>query len=264
MFWGNTKRLNMKYFILSALLIVVGCDNENAKNKKKSVINSRPTLESETSGDNQSTSTNTNTGTSTNTDIRDTTTDTAPSTPINVNPKNHNEVFRMAKSILEKNDYGLAQSNLSDMKDFCPQYKNLSQDEREDFWAHLVAAMARYESGYNSKTTLGENNGNISRGLLQISFGSLSTTYKKNGCSVIKSEADLHVAQKNIECGFAIITTLTKRDNTLAENRLGAARYWSVLRTPYKVFVRSLNRTVNVGKKLNIISDLKGKYPVCF
>jgi hypothetical protein len=170
----------------------------------------------------------------------------------------------MSKTILEKNDYGLTQTSLSDMKDFCPQYKTMSQDEREDFWAHLVTTMSRYESGFNSNTKLGENNGNISRGLLQISYKSISRPYRSNGCSVIKSDSDLHVAQKNLQCGFAIISTLTKQDGTLSANRRGAARYWSVLRTPYSVYVKSLNKTVRVGKKLNIISDLKKSYPVCF
>lgn len=185
-------------------------------------------------------------------------------TSLNVSAKNYNEVHQLSKSILEKNDYSLTQASFSDIKDFCPQYKVLSQDEREDFWAHLVTTMVRYESGFNSKTSLVENNGNISRGLLQISYKSISKPYKNNGCSVISSDADLNDPIKNLKCGFAIISYLAKKDGTIAESKRGASRYWSTLRNPYSVFVKSLNKAVTVGKKGKIVSDLKNQYPVCF
>ncbi len=176
----------------------------------------------------------------------------------------YNEVKTMAKSILNENDYGLSNAKMADIASFCPTYKTLSADEKEDFFAHLVASISTYESGYNTETTFVENNGNISAGLLQISYPSLSSIYKKNGCYA-KSTEDLKDAKKNIQCGFAIISTLVKSGGVLANGETsGASRYWSTLRTPYKVHLKKLDKTVTVGKKTIIIGDLKKNFTRCF
>jgi hypothetical protein len=185
---------------------------------------------------------------------------------VNVHAKylKYSEVQSIAKSVLMASNYGLTDIPLNDVTEFCPNYNSLSQDEKEDFFAHFVATMASHESDFNPNTTFVENNGNISAGLLQISYGSLNPTYRKNGCSVIESASDLTDPKKNIQCGFAIISTLVKADKNLAQTQsVGASRYWSVLRTPYTVHIKSLGKTVKVGKKFEVIKELKAKYPVC-
>lgn len=177
----------------------------------------------------------------------------------------YDEVKVLSKSILVKNSYGLTDAVFGDINSFCPRYYSFGQDGRKDFFANLIASMSKYESGYNTNTTFAENNGNVSAGLLQISYGSLSPIYKKNGCSVISSKADLRDAEKNIKCGLAIISTLVKKDKNLAKSPTsGASRYWSALRSPYKVYIKALKRTVQVGKKNLIIKDIKTAYPACF
>lgn len=174
------------------------------------------------------------------------------------------EVKSIAKTVLQERDYGLTDMKISDISTFCPSYRTFSQDEKEDFFAHLVATMASHESSLNPMTTFKENNGNVSAGLLQISLGSLNQTYRRNGCSVINSAVDLRDPKKNIQCGLSIISTLVKGDGYLAQSKtLGASRYWSVLRAPYSVYIKALKKTVKVGKKFQIIKELNTRYSNC-
>lgn len=178
---------------------------------------------------------------------------------------NFQSVNSVAKEIIRENDYGLINAEMKDIKSFCPKYSLLNNEEKEDFFSNLITVMTSYESGYDTQTFLKENNGNVSAGLLQISYGSLNPLYRKNGCHVIANAEDLKDPRKNIQCGLAIISTLVKKDKHLASGKdLGAGRYWSVLRQPYTVYVKSLKRTVKVGKKNEIIKDLKIISDRCF
>lgn len=177
---------------------------------------------------------------------------------------NYQSVQQLAKGILKKSNFKIVDGKYSDMHHFCPKYKTLSYDEKETFWSHLIANIARYESSFNPQTSFQENNGNQSRGLLQISYPSIGTPYKKNGCSVIKTNDDLFTAEKNIKCGFAIMSTLMKQTGTISLGNQGAGRYWSTLRDPYPVYIKAIERTVVVGKKKDIVSNLKKDYSICF
>jgi hypothetical protein len=177
----------------------------------------------------------------------------------------YGEVRDLGKKILSKGDYGLADSEPDDIKSFCPKYKSLSDEGRRTFWAHLVTNIARYESSFSTSTTFTENNGNTSRGLLQISYGSIDDNYKDNGCDVITSASSLMEANKNLQCGFAIISYWVEKDGNLASgNESGASRYWSTLRKPYKVTLKKTGKTVTVGKKDLIINHIKDNYSECF
>lgn len=133
----------------------------------------------------------------------------------------------------------------ADSATFCPNYKNLSYDQRKQFWIFLMSAMVRYESNFNTNTTYTESfadsSGNrvVSRGLLQISIES-GNAY---GCG-FKASSDLHDPQKNLSCGVRILDRWVGRDGRIAGNVggwKGGARYWSVLRTsnsgPYNSIV---------------------------
>jgi soluble lytic murein transglycosylase-like protein len=177
----------------------------------------------------------------------------------------YNEVKDLTSTVLSKNSYGLTDAVMSDMNNFCPRFYSFGQDGRKNFFAHLIASMSRFESGFDPNQTFHENNGNVSAGLLQISKGSLSSVYRKNGCSIISTTADLKNPEKNIECGLAIISTLVIKDKNLAKSKsIGASRYWSVLRAPYRVYIKSLRRTVTVGKKDMVIKSIRKSYPACF
>ena len=170
----------------------------------------------------------------------------------------------MAKTILEEGHYGFPSMKINDIETFCPNYSNLDDDEKNDFFAHLITGISSYESDFDTANVFAENNGNTSAGLLQISYPSLSEEYKENGCSVVKSTEDLLDAKKNLQCGFAIIATLVKSREYISNPEVGgASSYWSTLRTPYDVFIKALNKTVTVGKKDIIIKSIKKKYDKC-
>ncbi len=124
----------------------------------------------------------------------------------------------------------------SDIKSFCPKYKSLNEDEAKLFWVSLLAAMARYESGFNPEAWYKENFKNsegeyiISRGLLQLSRLS-SRAY---GCPV-EDATDLHISKINLECSIRILDRWIGRDGVISNKNSsgkwrGGARYWAVLR----------------------------------
>ena len=184
---------------------------------------------------------------------------------------NYQKVKDLAKEVLQENNFSLTTDKIGDIESFCPLYKQLNSDDRNDFFANLVAQMSLYESNYNTDETFLEANGNISAGLLGISYGSLSESYRERGCDVIAAPDDLKDAKKNLKCGFAIISKWTHEHNYLALNKkIGASIYWSTLRSPYSVTIsfkrksKLVKQIVTVGKKSQIIAGLKKQLPQCF
>jgi len=81
----------------------------------------------------------------------------------------------------------------------------------------------------------------------------------------IHSTEDLKDPQKNIECGLAIMTTLVSEIGFMSKSaHQGASAYWSTLRNPYKAYIKSLDKTVSIGKRKLVIESLKMNYPRCF
>jgi len=123
----------------------------------------------------------------------------------------------------------------SDIKEFCPNFKNLADYEKVEFYAQLISVMSKYESNYKPETTYTEGfndaKGNpvISRGLLQISIES----GKSYDCP-LKTAQDLHKPEVNLACGVRILNRWVSRDGRIAgyveKKWRGGARYWSVLR----------------------------------
>lgn len=123
----------------------------------------------------------------------------------------------------------------SDYKEFCPNFKNLTEDQRVEFYAQLLSIMVKFESSYKPETTYTEGfddaKGNrvISRGLLQISIES-GNSYD---CQIKKAQ-ELHDPFVNLSCGVRILNRWVSRDGRIAGKVdgkwRGGARYWSVLR----------------------------------
>ncbi|AZZ38358.1 hypothetical protein CIK05_10685 [Bdellovibrio sp. qaytius] len=138
----------------------------------------------------------------------------------------------------------------TDAKIFCPNYKNLSESERKQFWAFFISSMVKFESNFDpneSYTESFKDNRNkyvVSRGLLQISIES-SKAYR---CG-FTSERELHNPTKNLSCGIKILNHWMKKDQRIA-SRLGlswkgGARYWSVLRQSRKTSYQSIVKWSN-------------------
>lgn len=134
-----------------------------------------------------------------------------------------------------------------DYATFCPKFKELSYNERKDFWIYLISQMARYESNFNPHTSYKENFSDsggdrvVSRGLLQLSIES-GNAY---GCG-FRSAKDVHDAEQNLSCGVRILNRWIAYDGRIGGKIKGqwrgGARYWSVLRSandPYAKIVKA-------------------------
>lgn len=114
-----------------------------------------------------------------------------------------------------------------------PNFQALSTLQRVEFYANLIAIMAKYESSFKPETVYAETGslaGVISRGLLQISIDSANGY----GCGLQNSE-QLHDPYVSLNCGIIILNRwIGQRDKVIASGSIGAwrggARYWSVLR----------------------------------
>lgn len=127
----------------------------------------------------------------------------------------------------------LINANPSDMRQVCPYYKEFDEGQKKLFWASFFSVLSKYESSFNPGTQYQEGSGVISRGLLQISNGSIAGY----GCH-IQHPHHLHSPYKNFECGIKIMARNVRRDNRVASGTgglsRGGARYWSPLRSSHK------------------------------
>lgn len=155
----------------------------------------------------------------------------------------------------------------SDVTDFCPNYHDLEADGQTAFWIHLLNSIARRESAFdpmvgNDESSFGSNNqGVISRGLLQISYGSIGRPYRNAGCTAT-SAADLHNVTTNLECGVAIFNHWIDRDNCIScqdgNAWRGIARYWSTVRDRYTVSCSvCASGEATIGYKDQIIKEIQ-------
>lgn len=109
---------------------------------------------------------------------------------------------------------------------------------KNKFWAELLVAMAKFESGWNPTNVFNEPPPLTEKsiGLLQLSLGD-QNNYTLN--PHIQSENELKKPLLNLEWGVTIFAHWLAKDGIVASgtgsNSRGAARYWSVLRTGHKI-----------------------------
>ena len=138
----------------------------------------------------------------------------------------------------------------SDIATFCPQYDRLGTQDRVNFWVQLVAAMTKYESGFNPasrmvETTMGHDPvtgaPTSSEGLMQLSYSD-----EKNYKAVLpvgvcdfdyptdKKLASTDVRRTildpktNLTCAIGILNRQVQRTGKLA---IGSGAYWAVIKT---------------------------------
>jgi hypothetical protein len=115
------------------------------------------------------------------------------------------------------------------------------------FYIKLIAAMAKFESGFKPECTYTESFEDvkgkkvISRGLLQLSIESCNSYGAK-----LKDAKELHDPITNLKCGVLILNKWIKKDNYIGSAKLGGARYWSCLRDTSKsqAKIRALTNTL--------------------
>lgn len=131
-----------------------------------------------------------------------------------------------------------------DMDLFCPNFHNLSNDERANAWAALFVGVAKYESAYDPtmrfhESTMGTDSVTkqpvYSEGLLQLSYQDIRgysfcefdwTTDSK----LAKTDPDKTIFDpyKNLDCGVGIMTRQLARSGQIT---VSTNAYWSTLRS---------------------------------
>ena len=134
------------------------------------------------------------------------------------------------------------------IEQYCPNYANLNQQQREGFWVRFVDALMIKESGCRANTAAQEVTGEWSEGLLQLSCGN-SAIGHPGACSAINqrcgnefitgdpnNDANREASgrpildpKNNIDCGVCIMDGLS--GNGITNNKTGIDRYWGPLRT---------------------------------
>ena len=106
-----------------------------------------------------------------------------------------------------------------------PGYVKNGLDARRAFWAGVLSALAKPESGWNPRASGG---GGRYIGLLQIS----PQTARANGCAATSASA-LKDGAANLTCGVQIMARQVGQDGVVAGNgRQGLGRDWGPINKP--------------------------------
>lgn len=130
-----------------------------------------------------------------------------------------------------------------DVRQFCPRYQFLSENQKANFWVYLVSAMVKYESNFNPLTRYRESTLGIdsvtkkpvySEGLLQLSY---QDQRPYPFCNEFKWSSDKYLSAKNprktilspyknLKCGIRILDRIVGRKKYISFN---SGHYWAVL-----------------------------------
>ncbi|UOF01310.1 murein L,D-transpeptidase catalytic domain family protein [Bdellovibrio reynosensis] len=131
----------------------------------------------------------------------------------------------------------------NDMRDFCPRYNTLDNNQKANVWAQLFVAMAKYESAYSPvsrmhETTMGTDPVTkkpvYSEGLLQLSYQDIQWA---PFCKFDWSK-DKYLAAKdpkktildpyiNLHCGVGIMALQVKNKRAI---KVSSGTYWAVIK----------------------------------
>lgn len=92
-------------------------------------------------------------------------------------------------------------------QEICPNWPNLTVDEREHFWVWTIASIAWKESTCNAKSRNGNATNGVAVGLLQLDEKPKARSWRGKNCSV-KTVTD---PQNNIKCGLDILQEILKQ-----------------------------------------------------
>ncbi|MEK2646254.1 murein L,D-transpeptidase catalytic domain family protein [Bdellovibrio sp. BCCA] len=145
---------------------------------------------------------------------------------------------------LVSEDWSSLLKGADDMRDFCPRYNSLSNNERANVWAQLFVAMTKYESGYSptsrmQETTMGTDpvTGRpvYSEGLLQLSYQDITgwnfckfDWSKDRNLSSTDPRKTILDPYINLHCGVGIMAKQIARTGKI---KLASGAYWAVIKT---------------------------------
>lgn len=159
----------------------------------------------------------------------------------------------------------------SDISTFCPMYDRLGTQDRINFWVELLAAMTKYESGFNPASRMVETSmGNdpvtgaptSSEGLLQLSYSDEKNYKSKVATGVCDFDypTDRNYAvtdlrrtilnpDTNITCAVGILNYQVGKYGKIA---VGSGAYWAVIKTD-----RASNKLTQIRAITNALSFCK-------
>lgn len=91
----------------------------------------------------------------------------------------------------------------------CPNWSNLSVDEKKHFWVWTIAAISWKESSCDSKARNSNASNGVAVGLLQLDEGTKNRAWRGQNCKVKKVTG----ASDNIKCGLDILTEILKAED---------------------------------------------------
>jgi hypothetical protein len=144
-----------------------------------------------------------------------------------------------------------------DMGNFCPNYSNLTSNQKLNFWVYLVSGVVKYESGFNplsryQESTMGTDpiTGQPvwSEGLMQLSYQDTqgypfcefnwSVDRNLSATDPKKTILDPYI---NLKCGIRILNKIVGNKHLIAFN---SGHYWSTLK-PQNSSEQNIQKLVN-------------------
>lgn len=127
-----------------------------------------------------------------------------------------------------------------DIEDFCPGYAHLRESQKVNFWAYLVSAIAKYESGFNAQARVrsGELDAvtgqpSFGEGLLRLSYGDVRQYVfcafdwaADRNMSLGDRAKSIFDPLKNLDCGIKILATQVENAKQIASS----ASRWASLK----------------------------------
>jgi hypothetical protein len=122
-----------------------------------------------------------------------------------------------------------------------------------NFWVYLTSSITQLESDFDPTSVYTENfndeNGNPvqSVGLMQLSIGDASIY----GCTSFNTTTEIEDPDTNLACGLRILNRWIGSDGVIARqnnsgNWIGAARYWSTLRSQKLETIQTWTRSLSM------------------
>lgn len=142
-----------------------------------------------------------------------------------------------------QSDYAHILELAQDAERFCPDYKNLNDNQKMNVWGMLISALVRYESYYDPRARYIESNMGIdpitrkpvaSEGLLQLSYqdklGFPTCQFNWHQDQFLEDKhPDKTILNPfiNLDCGMKILASQIRRRGKIIINK-GA--YWAVIK----------------------------------
>lgn len=141
-----------------------------------------------------------------------------------------NDWTRATLAALRDEGAVLLQTEPDDISRFCPQYAEATEPERAAFWAGLLSALAKYESGWNPAA---QGGGGRWQGLMQIA----PKTADYYDCDA-QTASGLRDGASNLQCAVKIAAVQVQRDGAVVQDDAGrwagVARDWMPMRDAAK------------------------------